>query len=327
MCKIFFSGLISIALLSGYVIFFNYSGVHVRNNTGATDYKWEPYQWKAITKEGYAWNRFDEHGFNNDKVLTDIDILVIGSSHMEAVNVAQSKNVCGLLNEMTDDSTYNIGVSGHNIYTCVKNIDNAVNCYQPKKFVIIETSTIELDVQLMQQVLENKYPDIQSYDTGLLYTIQKKIPVIKILYKAVEEWRSLETSSTDANAKVEPIEIVGNSDVAYVETLDSFLAKAKDSVSSSGAKLIILYHPYTRIDADGRLVDATDKGALSSFQYISEQNDIIFVDMTPDFEKLYEENHILAHGFVNTAVGQGHLNEFGHKIIAERLIEIIGGEN
>ncbi len=45
--------------------------------------------------------------------------------------------------------------------------------------------------------------------------------------------------------------------------------------------------------------------------------------MTASFIKLYEQNHILAHGFINTAVGEGHLNKYGHKAIAEAVAAVI----
>lgn len=47
------------------------------------------------------------------------------------------------------------------------------------------------------------------------------------------------------------------------------------------------------------------------------------MDMTDEFKALYEEKHILAHGFVNTAVGRGHLNKYGHRVIAQTLAEKI----
>ncbi len=53
------------------------------------------------------------------------------------------------------------------------------------------------------------------------------------------------------------------------------------------------------------------------------KNDIIFVDTISAFESLYKEKHILAHGFTNTAVGSGHLNEYGHKLVAEVVAKMI----
>ena len=47
--------------------------------------------------------------------------------------------------------------------------------------------------------------------------------------------------------------------------------------------------------------------------------------MTDSFRDLYATEHHLAHGFINTAVGSGHLNKYGHRVIAEKLAEVIQG--
>ena len=312
----------ALLILSIYVLCFSNSGVHITNMTNATDYKWESYQKKSKTDEGFAWITLDEDGFNNRSIPDSIDILLMGSSHMEAVNISQDENVGTLLNEtIKDKNIYNIGVSGHTIYTCVQNISDAANYYSPSDFVIFETESISLNQESMLSVLDNEYPEIQSHDSGIVYLLQKKLPVVKALYKALDDWRSADSRSVAVNEETSKI------DSEYTDILNQFLSKATSGVSSSGAKLIIFYHPTTRIDEDGNLLNKTDPDALSAFQDACDKNEIIFVDMTPDFEKMYEEEHILAHGFINTAVGTGHINKYGHKAIAERLAEVIGGED
>lgn len=319
--KILVGGSTALLILSIYVLCFSNSGVHITNTTNATDYKWEANQGKSKTDEGFAWITLDEDGFNNRSIPDSIDILIMGSSHMEAVNISQDENVGTLLSEtIKDKNIYNIGVSGHTIYTCVQNISDAVNYYSPSDYVILETSEILLNKESMLSVVDNEYPEIQSYDSGIVYLLQKKLPVVKAVYKALDDWRSADSRSVAVNEETRKI------DTEYTDILSQFLSKAASGVSTSGAKLIIFYHPTTEIDEEGDLINTTDQEALSAFQEACDKNDIIFVDMTPDFERMYEEEHILAHGFINTAVGTGHLNKYGHKAIAERLAEVIGGE-
>ena len=63
--KITFSGCMAVIILSMISIFYNYTGVHIENKTGATDYIWEPEQLRTNMTEGFAWLRMDEFGFNN----------------------------------------------------------------------------------------------------------------------------------------------------------------------------------------------------------------------------------------------------------------------
>ena len=37
----------------------------------------------------------------------------------------------------------------------------------------------------------------------------------------------------------------------------------------------------------------------------------------------YNQNYILPHGFINSSIGNGHLNKYGHKMLAEELYKII----
>lgn len=66
-----------------------------------------------------------------------------------------------------------------------------------------------------------------------------------------------------------------------------------------------------------------DEEKLALFSQLCKKNDIIFVDSVSVFEALYTEQYILAHGFANTAVGVGHLNEYGHRAVAEVLANAI----
>jgi hypothetical protein len=52
-------------------------------------------------------------------------------------------------------------------------------------------------------------------------------------------------------------------------------------------------------------------------------NGVLFVDMTGVFISAYNTRRDLPYGFLNTAVGVGHLNKNGHAIIAVELFKRI----
>lgn len=242
------------------------------NSNGATDYTWESGQFMSTMKEGFSWLRFDSNGFNNtykEKSFEDIDILLMGSSHMEGVNVGSSQNTGYLLNALLDETTYNIGISGHTIYTCIKNIENAVAVYNPSEYVIIETDKIALSEEKMREVLVGEYETIKSYDGGIFYILQKKIPVIKTIYKQITSWETEKKSDEDIFSYSEE----------YMGTLEAFLGKAVEPVNNVGAKLIIFYHPTTKLDESGELANTTNSEALMAFEKVCEDNNIIFVEL------------------------------------------------
>ncbi|MGN0443399.1 MAG: hypothetical protein ACI4F5_02130 [Acutalibacteraceae bacterium] len=328
--KICFAGLSSVVILSLFVVIYRYEGIHIRNLDGSTDYKWEPGQLKTQMVEGFSFLRMDSFGFNNaESVDTTPDILLMGSSHMEALELMQKENTSYLLNEKLEElSTYNIGISGHTIYRCVDNFENAVKTYNPGKYVIIETDRVSLDMKSMSEVVNGSAKAIASYDSGIMYYLQK-IPAVKLLYSQFEKWIStsqkvtFEKPYTIVRKSEKQKEDKNDIDDEYEELLSQFLRKISVCADKNNIKVIIFYQPSEHLNEEGIVTYATDEKYLSAFSKECTRQGIIFIDMTSDFEKLYYENHILAHGFSNTAVGVGHLNKYGHYVIADRLSTVI----
>ena len=315
------SVLISLALLSAFCLVFNYTGCHISNPSGSTDYKWESRQFFSTMKEGLSWFRFDKNGFNNtDDTPFDekpVDILLMGSSHMEGVNLPKDKNVGHLLNEyLPGMRTYNIGVSSHGIYTNVRNMKTACAEFSPRAYVVLEANFVTLNAEKMKQVISGDYPDIESHDSGLMYRIQKTVPAVKSLYKSLTEWKDVSSFSGAGSDNAEKTSAASAPD--YAKTLNSFLALAASQVPE-GRKLIIFFHPETYINGHGGFETRTDENDLALFDKCCRENGIIFIDETEASKELYLEKNILAHGFVNTAVGYGHLNEEGHRVIAQSV--------
>lgn len=316
--RIVLAGIVSLFILSLFSMVYCFSGVHIRNESGSTDYKWESGQRKANMTEGFSWLKMDANGFNNDKVwdktTRGIDILIIGSSHMEATEVPGDSNAGVLLGRLLPEySVYNIGMPGHDIYRCAKNLHNAVTEYDPGRYVVLETDTIDITETEARAVLQGGIKAIPSYDKGLLYMLQKYIPATKNIFKQIEDWYHSEIVYGRKSYKRE---------AASDETLAEFLRKM---VCDCGGdrQLILLYHPPTHIDENGKLMFEEEREAVWRFAEGCEQADILFVDMTDDFAAMYSLEFVQAHGFINTAIGVGHLNAFGHKCIAEKLARTV----
>lgn len=307
------AGFLAILLVTFFPYFYSYSGIHVVNASGATDYVWEPRQRKAEMEEGISFLQMDGNGYNNYPTSKDsnVDNLLMGSSHMEAVNVSQTKNTGYLLNQLIRGNTYNIGILGHTIYRCVKNLDAAVEEYHPTN-IIIETNCVALDVEEMQQVINGEMGVIPSYDSGVLYYLQKYVPGIKVLYNQLSDWMSQDSRAVEMEGEEKPDN--------YDAVLNEFLSKVASSLEAD-QHLLIVYQPETRIDCTGSYISTV--GDSDVFREACAAHGIDFLDFSEPFEALYNEEYTLAHGFVNTAVGEGHMNEAGHRVFAEKAAEYI----
>jgi len=315
---------LAIVLLSVFTFIYSHSGVHITNETGATDYKWKSNQFRANMSEGFSWMRMNADGFNNAFDLSDkpnINILLMGSSHMEAVNIPTDKNVGYLLNDrMPEWITYNIGISGHTIYQCANNLSNAVAYYNPKDYIVMETDRVVLEVNKMADVIDGRFSRIPSHDNGLVYKVQEYIPCLLPLYREMKNWMSAGNLAPAADN-------IKNEDMAdkqhteeYEIMLDRFLSKIREDAGD--CKVVIFYHPETMLDESGEILLKNSEEA-ESFAAACSKNDIEFINMYDDFKNAFITDHVLAHGFSNTAVGSGHLNIYGHELIANRLIMLI----
>ena len=91
-CKIILAGVVTIAILSAFSVVYYHTGLRIPSDSGNTDYHWEPNTLISNMKESYSWIITDVNGYNNVSVPDSVDILLMGSSHMEAFEVSQNDN-------------------------------------------------------------------------------------------------------------------------------------------------------------------------------------------------------------------------------------------
>lgn len=85
-------------------------------------------------------------------------------------------------------------------------------------------------------------------------------------------------------------------------------------------KIVMIYHPSVMIEPDGTMAvkyASTDP----VFASVCSQYDILYIDMGPYFLKAYDEKQVVPYGFANTAPASGHLNRWGHELMALAIDE------
>ena len=325
--KVLLSGVLAFAVLTACCVLYYNLPVHYICEDGVSDYRWEHHKFYSTWKEGFAWGRTNNEGYMNSFDYTPkmpVDVLILGSSHMEARYVAQNKSTAALLNEwMPEKTVYNLGLSSHAFLTCASNLEAALEKYAPADCVM-ETSTLAFSNQDLQLTINGELPEVDSRSEGILALLQSN-QYIRLAYKQIAYFfGSLpwEKNNDAQDAAVPAAEDASSNE----ELLGTLLAKMSQTASDKGARLIILYHPSTKIDAGGNLVMGENEGDAGWFAEQCEENGIVFLDMTERFRTAYEEDFTLPHGFSNTTVGSGHLNKAGHEMIAQELYQILTGE-
>ena len=327
--KVLLSGLLSIAILSGLMCGYSLLPVHIENEKGNTDYVWPANSvWVKMT-EGISWGKLDANGLNNKSVIENPDILILGSSHMEAINVMQDQNTAYLLNEKLNGrySVYNFGVSDHDIYKVCQYVPANLELYGPSlKAIIIETDIVELDEKNVQKVLDGTVAHSPSYSSGLIGTLQR-IPFFRVLYsQTVHGLLKLFMPSSSGAGSVNNDTAAGDDTKAEKPVEEQAYSKLFHYLSQQekkyGTQIIVFYHPTGTLEPDGTIKFNSDEH-LAAFHKYAEAEHIDFVDLTSDFEDMFYNEHHVAHGFTTGQVEFGHINSFGHAKAAEALSEKI----
>lgn len=319
------AGVVAVAILSVIMFFYYILPLHHENQNGNTDYIWTPNSIWIKCTEGISWGKFDSNGFNNPKVILNPDIIIVGSSHVEALNVVFEESLCGQLSNMLKDkyTIYNMGISGHNFYkVCQYLPDNLGKYDEPPKVVIIEVDKLDLSEENVEKVLNHEVKHTPSHDTGLIAMMQR-VPFFRCVYQQVDVGllnlfmpsRTKENPEVDGKTSSQESNL---DEIAY-DKLFAYLSKLE---SEYGTQIIIFNHPTGSISSDGGITFSDDV-SLVLFEQYANKYDIDFIDMTSPFEEMYYKDHRLSHGFITGEIGYGHLNANGHAAIAKELYCLI----
>ena len=319
------AGAIAVAILNILCLFYYNIPIHQENPNGTTDYIWEREKFYSRGTEGFAWGKTDKNGYNNKEIPEKIDILLMGSSHMEAFNVSQNKNTAALLQDMLkerglEEGVYNIGTSGHEFLRCLSNIEAALDVYQPSDYIIIETANLDFSLEDLELLKEKQYPVLPSKEGGVIGLLQK-FPYLRLVYKQLSEWNEKQKQKEPGKKNAEVVDHEAD-EVRKNQILEEILKECADNIHERGCKLIIFYHPLLGINEE-EVYDSTNGLKREQFSGLCSQNEIIFLDMSERFLEEYENDNILPHGFSNTKIEAGHLNQNGHRMIAEELFQLI----
>lgn len=317
--KISIAASLAFVVLSFFCSFYYNTPVHYPNPDGSTDYVWQKnYRYSRMT-EGIGYGTTNNEGLMNEFDYEEgmaIDVLFLGSSHIENQFVPMSKNCVSLLNDMFASLTfYNAGVSGHNFKVCVDNLPYALYKYKPS-YVVIETSSLIYDEETVNKMISGEIAEIESHNGGLLELLQKN-PFIRLAYSQYQSFVKNQGADEEYQATEKQL------DETAVDKLMSYLNSAG---IVNDCEIIILYHPTIDTISD-ILTYRLDEDVVRKFASIAEANGITFLDMTDKFNEEYENNHLLPYGFSNTAVGVGHFNIEGQRMIAEEIAKLMKEDN
>ncbi len=314
--KMLGAALTAFIILEFFAFWYYNQPVHIDSVTQSTDYVWEENKFYSRGTEGFAGGVTDKNGFNNilDFDINDIDILLMGSSHMEAYQVFQNQTTAHYLKELSGKNVYNIGASLHTPIVCLNNLENAVSEFSPEEYVVIEAVSIPSHTDV-KRLLNNSIERIPSA-TGYKSILQRS-KYLRLIYMQL-----LLLDSADDNK----ISKINQFDAdAYKQDIDLMLKQKLKAINDNNLTLIYAYHSHILFDKNGKILSPERNEEYYIFKKVCEDNGVIFTDTYDNFKRLYEDKNILPYGFSNSAPGKGHLNKTGHFEYAKTINEAILG--
>lgn len=313
--------LTGILLLDIFCAFYYNPTGYVYSGHGATDLAREAGAFTSRATEGVAWMKMDANGYNNPSVPDDIFVLMMGSSHTEALNVMQRDNASVRLESLLHGAgygggVYNIGMSSHTLVRNISNFGRALDEFAPTGYAVLETADVIMWTASLYEAVEDRMEPLPATGVDVPGALTDR-PLLRTLYRQYMNLSGEEHQ--ELYADYIPEGTMGR----YEEALVTAFAMLRDEADSHGIELIIYYHPHLTLNSDGSVTPATQRQCLEAFARACETAGVTFVDMTDVFLDAYYEDSILPHGFANTTAGAGHLNPDGHAMIARELFAVI----
>jgi len=260
----------------------------------------------------------------------NIDVILMGSSHMEALQLMQADNCANILAALSGKKVYNAAIRGHDFTNCAGHFENALKKYRPSKFAVIETMIINFSDEELNQILQHKVASKNKtfsqeniradglrgfYAKYLREFIHKNFfPIFSMIVGRVKNLFPCE------NVNINSVKPVSSNNPVL---LSKVLKRMSETVKNFGAKLIIAYHPLVELENDGSLKILGDDKAVKVFAEACKENGIYFIDMSERFLSEYKKNYTVPNGFFNTSIASGHMNKYGHRMLAEEIYKLM----
>lgn len=283
----------------------------------------EPYSWMVHGTEGFSISKLDGNGYSNPILqLADDYVLMMGASNTQAKEISPNLKYTVLVNDaLSDDSklhTYNIACDGNFLPDQIRHFKAAMEAFPHAKAVTIEIFETDYSPKEIEESL--KQPDFDPMDSAVYFenmSIKEKVknytksflPMLSKIKNNIETVKKEKSSGTQTQIEIGE----------YSRSINKALELIR---SECDAPIVFIYHPGTIINTDGTL-SLKYSQTWDVFKEACNNNNIDVIDSGNDFLKYYEEKGVLPYGFMNTSLGEGHLNSIGHKILADEIVEYL----
>lgn len=318
--------LLSFLLVNGVLFFYERPVAWIDTPNGASRAVRKPYSILVHGTEGYSVSQIDSNGYtNSDYDLREQYILMMGASHSQGKEMAPEEKYSELVNaELTNGAeelaVYNISCDAHFLPSLIMHFKSAIAAYLNAQCVTIEIGDTDYAVEEFEGALLQPH-DVDLRSTEQIFQQLSTPNKLKNLIKEVFPLISMIKSQKEAAHRAP--QKTGEPDVIDEYEYKTVVKKCLELIRSEcEVPILFVYHPSTVILPDGSLSIERSE-TVGIFSNLCADAGIDFIDVGDRFLAHYNDCYELPYGFSNTTPGNGHLNQVGHQIMAEAILDYL----
>lgn len=321
--------LLSFLSVNGVLFLYERPVAWIYTPNGASRAVRKPYSILVHGTEGYSISRIDSNGYtNSDYPLREQYVLMMGASHSQGKEIAPQEKYSELVNaELTNGAeelaVYNISCDGHFLPSLINHFMSAVASYPNAKCITIEIGSTDYAVEEFEGAL-NQPQNVDLRSTEQLFQQLSAPNKLKQFMKEGFPLIAMIKSQQEAAlAAHRASQKTGGAAVIDDDEYKTVVKRCLELIRSEcDVPILFVYHPSTVIQPDGTL-SIERSTTVDIFSELCYADGIDFIDIGDRFLAHYSEYYELPYGFSNTTPGNGHLNQVGHQIMAETILDYL----
>ncbi|MBQ9610606.1 MAG: hypothetical protein IJV15_14330 [Lachnospiraceae bacterium] len=320
---------ISMMICNTVCVFYHKPAGWIERHNAYTSSIWNPNSTIVFGTEGYGINKVDSNGYVNKELplIENSYVLISGASHTQGLHVMPNERYSEILNRKlgykAEYGVYNVSQDGQEFDEMISNFPALLEEFPNSRAIVFEIyrtdyKKYKFNYDQNGNIVQVHFnPDESGLNKKNRLSTLKKIGI-----------RTKELLPVVNRIKEQLVQLNMEENVIYEKdtcSLNEFKMALATIKEEYDGEIYILYHPYFEYTKDGGIKIEQDS-TLNIFRNCCEENDIVFVDSTREIISGFEVDHKVPYGFQNTQIGKGHLNSYGHQMIADILYGYLKGE-
>lgn len=302
---------------------------------------WQSNTTLLSSDEGYSHLSLNSLGLNDTDPQRTAPrrILALGDSYTAAVHVQQAKNFTSLLEHyLPATDVLNTGRNGLNPLTFTPMLEEYLPTYPATDVIVFLNHSdlrdiVRYDIDISttnngtitgltrqtypQSGLRWKIAPVMHHSALATYMLKRAETALK---QPVENLRKLLPSLADNITAERQYREITTQDAVTNLPLTIYLL---EELNSNAPNLRLIYIPDFNYATTPLQQTHRDQLTETYFREAAQAAGVPFYSLTQAFMRDFQETGKLPIGFQNSHLGQGHLNEYGHAIVAKAVAEIL----